>query len=276
MLEIPESFTVSGQMNQTVKGKTIRNVFANSFPHKFAFFFGDPSGYHSLLSGKRIDGAHAVAAQIEIEAGNARILLSDGVNARFFAPGEAAPAKHQLLIEFDDDSALACTVQMYGGLWAYPEGKNENPYYRVAKEKPSPLSEQFNEAYFDAMLRASKPNLSAKAFLATEQRIPGLGNGVLQDILFRSRIHPKSKLGTISDAQREKLYRSVKDILFEMTAKGGRDTEKDLFGCPGGYKTLMSAKTLQKPCPVCGGKLVRQAYLGGNVYFCPNCQPLSE
>lgn len=273
MLEIPESHTISRQLDETIKGKTILNVCANSFPHKFAFFFGDPAGYHSLLSEKRINGAHAVAGQIEIAAQDARILLADGVNVRFLAPGETVPSKHQLLIEFDDESALVCTVQMYGGLWAYPEGKNENPYYKVAKEKPSPLSEEFDKAYFEGLLRASRPNLSAKAFLATEQRIPGLGNGVLQDILFRAGIHPKNKISTISDAQREKLFRSVKDTLFEMTAKGGRDTEKDLFGCPGGYKTLLSAKTLQKPCPVCGGKLVRQAYLGGNVYFCPNCQP---
>jgi len=27
-------------------------------------------------------------------------------------------------------------------------------------------------------------------------------------------------------------------------------------------------------CPVCGAAIVRQAYLGGNVYFCPVCQPL--
>jgi hypothetical protein len=30
--------------------------------------------------------------------------------------------------------------------------------------------------------------LSLKALLATEQRIPGLGNGVLQDILFKARM----------------------------------------------------------------------------------------
>lgn|GEM_PF-2077218 len=34
-------------------------------------------------------------------------------------------------------------------------------------------------------------NPCPKAFLATEQRIPGLGNGVLQDILWTARIHPK-------------------------------------------------------------------------------------
>ena len=61
----------------------------------------------------------------------------------------------------------------------------------------SPLGDGFDAAYFDRLVAGAKPNLSAKAFLATEQRIPGLGNGVLQDILFNARIHPKRKMATL-------------------------------------------------------------------------------
>jgi formamidopyrimidine-DNA glycosylase len=57
---------------------------------------------------------------------------------------------------------------------------------------------------------------------------------------------------------------------------GGRDTERTLFGKPGGYRTALSSKTLPHPCPACGGRLKREAYLGGNIYFCPECQPLNE
>lgn len=72
-----------------------------------------------------------------------------------------------------------------------------NPYYLVAKEKPSPLSEQFDYPYFLNILSApSAEKLSAKAVLATEQRIPGIGNGVLQDILYNAGLHPKRKVGT--------------------------------------------------------------------------------
>ena len=116
--------------------------------------------------------------------------------------------------------------------------------------------------------------LSVKAFVATKQRIPGLGNGVLQDILFHARIHPKRKMDTLTVEEYEKLYGAVKDTLLAMTVKGGRDTEKDLFGCNGGYKTILSSKTKELPCPVCGGQIKKEAYLGGSVYYCPVCQPL--
>ena len=201
------------------------------------------------------------------------IALSDGVHMRYCPAGADIPPKYQLLIAFDDDSFLVFTVAMYGGINAFRDTL-DNPYYLGALSKPSPLGDGFDAAYFDRLVAGAKPNLSAKAFLATQQRIPGLGNGVLQDILFNARIHPKRKMATLGERELDALFGAVKSTLAEMTAVGGRDTEKDLFGNSGGYKVVLSKNTYADPCPVCGGALVKEAYLGGAVYYCPHCQPL--
>ncbi len=276
MLEIPEARVVSKQLANTIIGKTIQKVAANSSPHKFAFFSGDPASYPSLLTSRKIEAIEAFAGLIEISAKKVKIVLGDGTNIRYFKQGEIGPEKHQLRIEFQDGSSIICTIQMYGGMWAFLEGTNDNPYYLAAKEKPSPLSDEFDESYFGGLLNNVKPTLSIKAFLATEQRIPGLGNGVLQDILFNACINPRTKLVALSEQEKAGLFASIKQTLSAMTAQGGRDTEKDLFGNPGGYQTILSSKTLEKPCPRCGGTIVKQAFLGGNVYFCPNCQPVKN
>ena len=91
--------------------------------------------------------------------------------------------------------------------------------------------------------------MSVKAFLATEQRIPGLGNGVLQDILQQAGLHPRRKIGSMTEAYRKRMYESVVGTLEKMTAAGGRDTEKDLFGNKGGYQTLLSEMTTQSFSP---------------------------
>lgn len=273
MLELPESQTLARQLRESILGKRIENVQANSTPHGFAFYHGDPAGYNELLSGKTIDDAKAFGGQVEIFAGEARLVINDGINMRLYPAGSKRPDKHQLYVELSDGSALICTVQMYGGMQSFKAETYDNPYYHIAKAKPSPLSEEFDLDHFNNILAETKPNLSVKAFLATEQRIPGLGNGVLQDILFKARIHPKTKLPALTQEQKSRLFAAVKETLREMTDKGGRDTEKDLYGRPGGYLCLLSKNTLDKPCPVCGGGLVRQAYLGGNIYFCPSCQP---
>ncbi len=273
MLELPESRDLAQKLRTSVAGLRVEKALANATPHGFAFYNGDPKGYGALLNGKTILDAQAFGGQAEMILDDSRLVVNDGINMRLLPAGAKRPDKHQLLLELSDGSALVCTVQMYGGMQAFLSGTYESPYYLIAKEKPSPLDDAFDEAYFMKMLKDAKPTLSAKAFLATEQRIPGLGNGVLQDILFQARIHPKTKLSALNEAKRLSMFRAVKETLREMTQKGGRDTEKDLYGNPGGYKCLLSKNTLDKPCPVCGDTLVRQAYLGGNIYFCPTCQP---
>jgi formamidopyrimidine-DNA glycosylase len=137
------------------------------------------------------------------------------------------------------------------------------------------LTNEFDRAYFDRLLcQPELKNLSAKAFLATEQRILGLGNGVLQDILWRAKIHPKGKISTLSDERMECLYSSVKSVLTNMAELGGRDTEKDLFGNNGSYKTMMSKNSLGFPCIDCGGYIKKESYMGGSVYYCESCQVL--
>lgn len=273
MLEIPESTTVARQLTQTVRGRAIRRSVANASPHKLAFYHGDPARYGPLLAGQVIGSCAGIGAMVEISAGDRRIVLGDGANLRYYKKAKKVPARHQLLLELDDGSALACSIQMYGTVLAFREGECGNKYYLLARQKPQPLSEAFNRAYFEVLRAGGTAALSVKAFLATGQRIPGLGNGTLQDILFHAGIHPKRKMGTLSPEEADRLFHSVKDTLAEMTRLGGRDTEKDLFGCAGGYRTVLSKYTVGKPCPVCGTQIRKAAYMGGTVYWCPTCQP---
>lgn len=272
MIELPEAVVLVKQINGAICGKSIRDVIANRSPHKLAWYCGDPQDYKALLTGKRISEATSYGGQVEIAAGNARILFSDGVNLRYFEKNESLPGKHQLLLEFDDGSSLVGSVQMYGGLSAFSEGKNDNKYYLVAKEKPSPLTDRFDESYFTTLFDQDTARLSLKAFLATEQRVPGLGNGVLQDILFNARMHPKKKTGSLSAADRRLLFASLRTTLQEMVACGGRDTENDLLGEAGGYRTKLSRNTAGQPCPACGTPIRKEAYMGGSIYYCAGCQ----
>ena len=198
-------------------------------------------------------------------------MFCEGVSLRFYPAGSEQPKKHQLFVEFDDGSFLAATVQMYGGLYAY-EGELDNEYDAVARTTPSVLSDAFDLAYLKSLIPEGKRKLSAKAFLATEQRIPGLGNGTAQDILYYTGLSPKHDMLILLPAQWETLHKSVKQTIAGMTEAGGRDTETDLFGKPGGYRTVMSKNTYRKPCPKCGGGIVKEAYMGGSVYYCPACQ----
>ncbi|MGL5434257.1 MAG: endonuclease VIII [Lachnospiraceae bacterium] len=274
MIELPEAMVLAEQISKTCTGKTVKNVHGPSYLHKFTWFHGDAETYDGLLKGKQVTGAQAFGIYVEISLGqNDKLNFNDGIHARFLDADSAVPDRYQLLITFTDGCALVFTVAMYGG-FACHQGGFDNKYYLHSRERVSPFAQDFTQLYFDELLSSVKPTMSAKAFLATEQRIPGIGNGVLQDILLTCRIHPKRKVQTLSEDECMTMYQSVKEVLSKMTEAGGRDTEKDLFGNSGGYQTLLSAKTYKSGCPVCGGTIEKQAYMGGTIYTCVNCQPI--
>lgn len=280
MIEIPESITIAKQLNESVKGKKIMQAEAAHTPHGFAFYTGDAEFYSRVMEGKIIGEAAGIGSMIEFELENAEgeedsqynFVVGDGTNIRLYMPGEKLPQRYQTKLTLEDDSILVCTVQMYGSMFLIQPDLYDNFYYQVAKQKPFPGTEEFDYEYFRSLKEELSGNLSVKAFLTTEQRIPGLGNGVLQDILFLAGLHPKRKIGTLREVQWKKLYETVIDTIDKMTAAGGRNTEKDLFGEKGGYQTLLSKMTVGKPCLYCGNIIQKASYLGGTVYFCPGCQ----
>ena len=87
-------------------------------------------------------------------------------------------------------------------------------------------------------------------------------------------MHPKKKVSSLSNEDIEALFNSVKTTISLMASKGGRDTELGLFGTSGGYKTILCKNTVNKPCPVCGTIIKKEAYMGGSVYYCEKCQEL--
>lgn len=275
MLELPEVITLSKQANDTLKGKTISHVFNATKPHKFTFYEGDPLEYGKMLVGKTIQSSKGYGMFVDFFlSDNVLMNIGDGTIARYYNPGDKIPANYQLLLSFEDQSFLVFTVAMYGFINVYPDDQICNKYYILSKESISPLSDVYTEKMFDKLFSEAKKTLTAKALLATEQRIPGVGNGSVQDILFNARINPKQKVLNLSDDKKQALFNSLKTTLQEMTEKGGRDTQTDLYGNNGGYQTILSSKTWKNPCPRCSSAIVKEAYMGGSVYYCPECQKI--
>ncbi|MCD7936157.1 MAG: endonuclease VIII [Tannerellaceae bacterium] len=285
MIEIPEALHLAGQINEVLTGKRISLVIADHTPHKFTFYSGDTSQYENLLVGKTITQGTARGGMVEIKAEDALLILTDGVVIRYYEPDGNLPDRYQMLIGFEDNSYLVFSVRMYGGIWCIPENRKDKPvsyfkgslheYYEGALNKPQVLSDAFSREYFMGLIqKEEKQKKSLKAFLATEQTIPGLGNGVLQDILYIARLHPKKKVQELTQEQKERLFQTVKENLKEVYQKQGRNTETDLFGKKGEYIPFLSKDTAGKSCNRCDSTIQKESYLGGSIYYCPGCQKL--
>jgi formamidopyrimidine-DNA glycosylase len=276
MIELPEAITISKQMAAALTGLTITDAVAGSSPHKFAFYTSDPLEYAQRLRGLTLGEARPNGNMILIPAGPELTLVLGEGGERIFLhrPGVVPPVKHQLWLAFDDSSYLTVSIQGWGfvGLMDAPT-LAAHPY--AGRSLPFPLSEGYTKEAFQALfegLPAGDPR-SIKQFIVSDPRVCGVGNGCLQDILFRAHVHPRSRALELAPEQQVALYHAVRDTLSEMVANGGRDSELDLFGQPGGYRRILHSKVVGHPCPICGTPIEKQSFLGGSVYFCPVCQP---
>jgi formamidopyrimidine-DNA glycosylase len=254
------------------------SVVANQAHHRRAWFHDDPTAYPRLLAGARFRGAQAHGCFVEIDTGTAQLVVAEDVSVRLWPAGAERPARHQLLLELDDGSALTVTVRMYGGIWAYRSGDGFGDVsFERAKAAPSPLSGAFDGEYFETLIGTDEHRgLSLKALLAAGGRVPGLGNGVLQDVLFVARLHPRRLVASLDAEERARLFEAVTGVLCQMTRRRGRERERDLFGERGRYRVVLGRHTVGTPCPRCGATIVKEGYLGGSVYACPACQRRPE
>jgi formamidopyrimidine-DNA glycosylase len=162
---------------------------------------------------------------------------------------------------------------MWGAIELYEEGEESEREY-VKGMRTTPIEPGFRFEYFDGLIDdpIEGKKRSAKGLLTQDQLIPGLGNAIAQDILFRARLHPRHPIADLSGDQRRALYRAIVDTVHEVIEKGGRYDEYDLYGRRGGYVRLMDSKAVGSPCPECKGKIEKMQYLGGSCYYCPRCQ----
>ena len=273
MIELPEARVIARDLRKEILGKKIVSIGGNFTDHKFTFYLGDPTGYDEKLAGKSVTGIIDRNFYIEIEIEDYLLIMRDGANIRYFASGQDHPKKSKLLVEFDDGSFINVTTSMYACIGLLDKNSDpENKYYALELSGIGALDKEFSRDYFKSLLHEKTLKLSTKAFLATEQRILGIGNGVVQDILFNAKLHPKRKMSSLQEKDIDALYDSVINTLNKMREQGGRDTEKNIYGTDGGYETILCSKTYKNGCPVCHSEIRKEQYLGGSIYYCPNCQ----
>ena len=187
-------------MNEALKGKRVKNVVLEQTPHRFAFYSEQKERYAARLTGQTIEGACQHGGMVELDFAEDMLYFSDGAYPRYFAVGKA-PKKHQLLLEFEEGDGFSVSVQMYGCMRLERRDVCAHAYYRSALEKPDPLEDGFSYEYFRSLYPKADAKMSVKTFLATEQRIPGIGNGVLQDILWNAGLDPRCDMRSVTDAE---------------------------------------------------------------------------
>jgi formamidopyrimidine-DNA glycosylase len=270
MLELPEVLTLSRQLDKELRGRTIASAGRGNSPHKFAFFRPSDQKVGRTLAGRKVAAVRGDGKCMLFELRPRAVFCIGEMDGRilFHQRGAALPAKYQLLVSFEDGTALTATV----GLWGF-FGIGEGIPKTLLKQSSTidPLGAEFTLGRLNRLFAEyPKPNHPIKAFLINRPRLRGFGNGYMQEMLFRAGILPTRTVASIDREERRRLHRAIRDVLAQATKQGGSADCCDIYAEPGGYVKALGAKV--KVCTVCRGPIAKRSFLGGATYYCPRCQ----
>ena len=275
MIEVPEASVLARQMNDELRGKRIVSGVPGNAPHKFAFYSRPPAGYEATLSGRTMGEVreHGSAILASIEPEYTLVLGGGGERVLFHRTDSTLPRKHQLLLDFGDNTYLTVSVQGWGNvLLLHRSELADHPH--AGQGRISALGDAFTMEHFLGLFGelAEADARSVKFFLISQPGAWGMGNGYLQDILFRAELHPRRRAVDVAPEERKALFEATRETLTQAATLGGRDTERDLYNHPGGYRCVLDRRSVGLPCTECGTPIEKTQYLGGACYFCPGCQ----
>jgi formamidopyrimidine-DNA glycosylase len=110
---------------------------------------------------------------------------------------------------------------------------------------------------------------AVKVYLS--KHVGGVMSAFAGEILLYAGVHPSVQIGKLGAEVHARIFVAMRDVLSRAEAAGGRATEVDLFGMPGGYRAMAERKHIGEPCPVCG-RALEKISVGGVIAFCPACQ----
>ena len=94
MIELPEGLVLAEQLDRELRDKRITDVRANTSPHRFAWYDGDPAAYPIRFTGREIEGAHSYGGKVHLRLkGSGRRPGFRKRNIRFRETESSLPAK---------------------------------------------------------------------------------------------------------------------------------------------------------------------------------------
>ena len=118
-----------------------------------------------------------------------------------------------------------------------------------------PDAAQVTPAEFRALI--TKGTIAVKARLLDQSKIAGVGNLLADEILWQARVSPQARVGDLSAAQVNRLYRALKSVLESAAAKGGAHTGD-----------VIAARHPGGTCPRDGAPMVHGTVGGRSTWWC--------
>ena len=262
---MPEVETIKRELEKAVLGKKITDVIINNpkvikepKKDKFIAELKNQTIKKILRKGKLLI--------LELSSGKS-LTIHLKMTGQLIYPGNGEASRVSLglsdgkLLDFNDN-------RLFGELRLVDNWQN----LKFVKELgPEPFD--LNEEKFKQMLANKKTKV--KLLLMDQKFISGIGNLYANEALFRARIHPARPANSLSEKDKELLFKEIKNVLSEAIHYKGSSVDQyvQLSGRAGEYAKYHKVYNREgESCLGCRGRVKRISLGGRGTYFCPECQ----
>jgi formamidopyrimidine-DNA glycosylase len=179
-------------------------------------------------------------------------------------PTDFRPAKHDHLVLRQTKRALVFRDARQFGRVRFHHGKSDPSWWSGA---PEIGSKEFNAAYVAAFLKRHA-RAPIKAVILLQHGFPGVGNWMADEILWRAKIAPDSRAGTLTPPQRAALRRATRFVSSAAMRIIGHD-----FSDPPATWLIHQKWKKNGLCPRHRIPLSHTVIGGRSTVWCAHCQP---
>jgi formamidopyrimidine-DNA glycosylase len=274
MPELPEVETVRRGLARVMSGRHILVAELRRADLRRPF----PPGLGARLEGARIGALGRRGKYILIELDdNGILILHLGMSGRITAGAAAGPpARHDhVVLTLDDGTLIRFNDPRRFGVLDYTSRAEMARHPLLAGLGPEPLEPEFDGNTLAAALAGRL--MPIKAALLDQRVVAGLGNIYVCEALYRARLSPRRRAGTIAGGRADRLAAAIRAVLEEAIAAGGSSL-RDYVQADGNLGYFQHRWAVYgragAPCPGCdcGGGVKRIVQSGRSTFFCARRQ----
>lgn len=285
MPEGPEVKTIVEELNNNVAGKIVKKiVYAKGTQNLLKDL--TKSKFEKIILGQKITNVVRVGKYIDIEFSNGTHvifhLLITGRLSLLKSSKEKLPKYFRFAFVLSDKSFL-CLGDMRKWTQLNVVSKdNISDFKHFQNIGIDVFSKDFTIEVFSKLLNSSR---KIYTLLLDQKKISGLGNIYVNEVLFITKINPKtcakdidqSKIPTIHKAIVDIMHLAYKEkgttIMSFLENNGGAVGWHTLDGKHGGFwKYVRVFQHEGRPCPICGTLITREKIGGRSAFYCARCQ----
>ena len=230
----------------------------------------------NALQGARIEEVARRGKFLWFKLNRPEVLVGHlGMSGQFLIQPKSAPDERHLRVRLNlGKLELRFIDQRTFGWLAVDETQGGLPTY-VKEIAPDPFDPQFNLE--EAIQRFKKKKTEIKRALLDQNVMSGVGNIYADEALWRSKMHPESRIETMKVQRIKELIENATLVMTEALAVGGTSFDELYINVNGesGYfeRSLAVYGQEGEGCPRCGREIRRIKFANRSSHFCPKCQP---